>query len=156
MTADERAATEDEAAETRREVVHATGHENVTAEHASTFEVTTDDWLTPAGDCILAVDADRAPADFSEDFRTALQDVDATVRVTLEVDDASVTFEGRGHPDLALTDDRSMVGRTSTHVDDRTIMHAADGAAESVDRDVVDALAAGADVRVVLEVEPAT
>jgi len=143
----------DDAATTRREVVHATGHEHVSAEHASTFEVTTDDWLTPAGDCILAVDADRAPADFDDSFRDAVQDADATVRVTLEVDGLTTTFEGRGHPDLALTDDRSMVGRTSTHVDDRTIMLAADGAAEAVDRDVVDALADGADVRVVLEAE---
>ncbi|WP_323675025.1 DUF371 domain-containing protein [Halorubellus sp. PRR65] len=141
----------DDAATTHREVVHATGHEHVSAEHASTFEVTTDDWLTPAGDCILAVDADRAPADFSDAFRDAVQDADATVTMTLEVDDSTATFEGRGHPGLALTDDRSMVGRTSTHVDDRTIMLEADGAAESVDRDVVDALADGADVRVVLE-----
>ena len=144
----------DDASTTRREVVHATGHEHVRAEHASTFEVTTDDWLTPAGDCILAVDADRAPADFDDSFRDAVQDADATVRVSLEVDGTRTTFEGRGHPDLVLTDDRSMVGRTSTHVDDRTVMLAADGAAESVDRDVVDALADGADVRVVLEVDP--
>ena len=142
----------DDAQGTHREVVHATGHEHVTAEHASTFEVTTDDWLTPAGDCILAVDADRSPADFSDAFRDAVQDAAATITMTLEVDDATATFEGRGHPELALTDDRSMVGRTSTHVDDRTIMLEADGAAESVDRDVVDALADGADVRVVLEV----
>jgi len=46
------------------EVVCARGHEHVSATHASTFEVTTDDWLTPAGDCILAVEADRAPRDF--------------------------------------------------------------------------------------------
>jgi hypothetical protein len=143
----------DDAAATQREVVHATGHEHVSAEHASTFEVTTDDWLTPAGDCILAVDADRAPADFDASFRDAVQDETATVRMTLEVDGETTTFEGRGHPDLALMDDGSMVGRTSTHVDDRTIMLSAEGAAASVDRDVVEALAEGADVRVVLEVE---
>jgi hypothetical protein len=138
-----------------REVVHATGHEHVSAEHASTFEVTTDDWLTPAGDCILAVDADRSPADFSEDFRVAARNEDATITFTLEVEDAdAVTVTGSGHPDLEFSDDRSMVGRTSTYVDDRTIMVDADGAAESIDRDVVAALADGADARVVLEVDP--
>ena len=45
------------------QVVRAGGHENVTAEHGSTFEVTSDDWMTPAGDCILAVEADAVPAD---------------------------------------------------------------------------------------------
>jgi len=62
------------------EVIHARGHENVSAEHASTFEVTTDDFLTAAGDCILAIDADRAPADFDPDFVAACRDADATRR----------------------------------------------------------------------------
>ena len=48
--------------------VHASGHENVSATHGSTFEVTSDDWLTPAGDCILAVEADAVPAAFDDDF----------------------------------------------------------------------------------------
>jgi len=43
------------------EVIRARGHENVQSTHASTFEVTSDDWLTPAGDCILAIEADRTP-----------------------------------------------------------------------------------------------
>jgi len=137
-----------------REVVHATGHEHVSAEHASTFEVTTDDWLTPAGDCILAVDADRAPADFDDEFRDAARDADATIRVTLEVDDHEHVIEGGGHPDLALSSDRSMVGRTSTYVDDRTLCVDADAAAADVPRELVDALENGADVRVVVDVSP--
>jgi len=144
----------DPADDVHREVVHATGHENVTAEHESTFEVTTDDWLTPAGDCILAVDADRTPADFDDEFRTAARDPDATIRFTLDVADHEHVVTGRGHSELEYTNDRSMVGRTSTYVDDRTIMVDADAAAETIDRDVVDALAAGADARIVLEIEP--
>lgn len=65
------------------EIIHARGHEHVTAEHSSTFEVTTDDFLTPAGDCILAIEADRAPADFDPDFIAACQDREATITVTI-------------------------------------------------------------------------
>ncbi|MFC6725455.1 DUF371 domain-containing protein, partial [Halobium palmae] len=63
------------------EVIHARGHEHVSAEHASTFEVTSDDWLTPAGDCILAVEADRVPADFDAKFVDACRDADARIAV---------------------------------------------------------------------------
>ena len=59
----------DESADDLVEVVRARGHENVTAEHVSTLEFTSDDFLTPAGDCILAVEADRVPADFDDAFR---------------------------------------------------------------------------------------
>jgi hypothetical protein len=194
-----------------REVVHARGHEHVSGTHASTLEVTSDDWLTPAGDCILAIDADRTPADFAPEFRDAARDPDATITCTITVDNddetaecdaetagndgetaesadettvsdgetagkdaepavndaeaagtdagsesteaLSATVTGRGHPDLELKSDRSMVARTSTYVDDRTIMVDADAAAADVARDLVRALADGAACRVVLAVD---
>lgn len=140
------------------EIVRATGHEHVTAEHASTFELTTDDWLTPAGDCIVGVEADRTPRDFSAAFREACRDADATIEATLVVDAGdethSETIAGRGDPDLTLLDDRSMVGRTSDYTDDeRTIFVDADGAAADLSRDLVDALAAGAPVALRLDVD---
>jgi hypothetical protein len=141
---------------TLREVVRARGHENVAATHASTFEVSTDDFLTPAGDCILAVEADRAPADFDPAFVDACKGHDATVTATVVVEDGDGTLEdsvtGRGHPDLTFESDRSAVGRTSDYVDGRTVMVGADFAAEGFDRDLVTALADGASLELILEV----
>jgi hypothetical protein len=141
---------------TLREVVRARGHENVSAEHASTFEVTTDDFLTPAGDCILAIEADRAPAEFAPEFVDACRDSEATVTATVVVEDGGETYEdsvtGRGDPELSFESERSAVGRTSDYVDDRTVMLGAEFAAEGFDRDLVDALADGADCELVLEV----
>ena len=134
------------------ERLHAEGHEHVTAAHGSTFEFTTDDYLTPAGDCILGIEADVAPADFSEDFVAACQDADATITATMVAGDHSVTITGRGDSELTFQNERSMVGRTSTYVDDRTIMVEADGAAADVDRELVEALADGAALEVTLTV----
>ncbi|MGQ4557000.1 DUF371 domain-containing protein [Halobellus sp. GM3] len=141
-----------------REVVHARGHENVSAEHASTFEVTSDDWLTPAGDCILAVEADRVPADFEDAFVEACRDPGATIRAVLTVtseggETHAQTVTGRGHPDLTFENERSHVGRTSDYVDDRTVLVGADAAAGDLDRDLVDALAEGAALRLELVVD---
>jgi hypothetical protein len=148
------------------EVVRATGHEHVTAEHASTFELTADDWLTPAGDCIVGVEADRTPRDFSAGFREACRDASATITATIAVGDpgdetvdlAAPAYVGeivgRGDPGLALLDDRSTVGRTSDYTDDeRTVLVDGDGAAADLDRDLVDALADGAPIALRLAVE---
>lgn len=138
----------------REETVTARGHEHVTARHASTFEVTTDEFLTPAGDCILAVGADRAPADFDRDFVAACRDPAATLTATLRAGDHAATVAGRGHPDLTFDDDRSLVCRTSDYVDGRTVLVRADAAAGDLDRDLVAALADGAALTLTLRVEP--
>jgi len=141
---------------TLEEVVRAQGHENVSGEHASTLEVTSDDFLTPAGDCILAIEADRVPAEFDDEFVTACQDADATISATIEAGEQTVTVTGTGHPDLTFENDRSHVLRTSDYVDDRTVMVNADAAAGDVDRDLVDALADGADATLTLAVKPSS
>lgn len=140
------------------EVVRARGHEHVSATHASTLEVTTDDWLTPAGDCILAVEADRAPRDFSPAFREACATPEATITATLTVEGPEATHTetivGRGDPGLDLLDDRSMVARMSEYTDDaRTILVGADAAAADLDRDLIGALVEGAPVELRLSVE---
>lgn len=134
-------------------VVDAHGHEHVTAQHASTLELTSDDFLTPAGDCILGIEADRTPADFDPDFVAACRDADATITATFEAGDHTETVRGRGHPDLGFANDRSLVCRTSEYVDDRTVMVDADAAAADLDRDLVAALAEGADLQATFRVE---
>jgi hypothetical protein len=135
------------------EIVCAHGHEHVCADHESTFEVTTDDWLTPAGDCILAIEADRAPASFDTSFVEACRDADATITATISVDTHTQTVTGSGHPELSFESDRSLVCRTSDYVDDRTVMVNADTAAADVDPELVDALTTGADLELRLTVE---
>ena len=129
-----------------QETVRCRGHENVRAEHASTLEVTTDDWLTPAGDCIVGVAADRAPAEFDPAFVDACRDPAATVTLTLAAAGQEAVVTGRGDPDLTFDSDRSAVVRTSEYVDDRTVMVGADAAAANLDRELVAALADGADL----------
>ncbi|GAA0456330.1 DUF371 domain-containing protein [Halococcus dombrowskii] len=133
--------------------VRAHGHENVTARHASTLELTRDDYLTPAGDCILGIEADRTPADFDRAFVAACQDGEATITLTLDAGDHTETVTGRGHPELEFTNDRSLVCRTSDYVDDRTVMVGADKAAADLDRAFVDALADGVEITAVFRVE---
>ena len=131
----------------------AVGHEHVAATHASTFEVTTDDFLTPAGDCSLGVRADRAPAAFDPAFVERCRDAVATIEATVRAGDHAVTVTGRGDPSLTFESDRALVGRTSGYVDDRTVMVGADAAAADLPRALVAALADGAALELVLAVD---
>ncbi|MFB6202084.1 MAG: DUF371 domain-containing protein [Halorhabdus sp.] len=135
------------------ERIRATGHEHVTAGHESTLELTSDDYLTPAGDCIVGIEADRVPAEFDVAFVEACQDYATTITATLSTSEHEVEITGRGHPELSFDSGRSLVIRTSEYVDDRTVMIDADTAAADLDRDLVDALAAGASVTMGLAVE---
>jgi len=133
--------------------VRAVGHEHVAAEHTSTLELTSDDWLTPAGDCIVGVEADPVPEAFDPEFVEACRSRGATIAATLCVGGHEQTVTGSGHPELSFDNDRSMVLRTSDYVDDRTVMVDADTAAAGIDRGIVDALAAGAELDCLFAVE---
>ncbi|MFB6126773.1 MAG: DUF371 domain-containing protein, partial [Halolamina sp.] len=99
------------------------------------------DWLTPAGDCIVGVEADRAPAAFDPAFVAACQSRSATIEATVVAEAGSrraeETVVGRGHPELTFENERSLVARTSTYVDDRTVLVDADRAAADFDRKLV-------------------
>ena len=133
--------------------VRAVGHEHVTAQHTSTLELTSDDWLTPAGDCIVGLEATAVPADFDDAFVEACRSPGAELTATLRVDGDEQVIEGRGDPALTFEDDRSMVLRTSEYVDDRTVMIDADTAAAGLDRDIVGRLAAGGELECLFTVE---
>ena len=126
------------------ELVRARGHEHVSARHASTLELTSDDYLTPAGDCILGIEADRTPADFDPGFVDACRNAESRITATLAAGGHSQTVRGRGHPALTFESSRSLVCRTSEHVDARTVMVGADRAAGDLDRALVTALTDGA------------
>ena len=136
-----------------KEIIRAKGHENVSAAHASTFEITTDDWLTPAGDCILGVEADRAPADFDPEFVSVCRDSEATITMTFEADGYTENVVGTGHPDLSFESEQSMVGRTRDYVDERTFVVGTEKAANGFDRELVGALSAGATLTATIRVE---
>jgi hypothetical protein len=135
------------------ETITASGHENVSGEHASTLEVTSDDFLTPAGDCILGIEADRVPAEFEPDFVDACRDEEARILIELDAGGYTDRVVARGDPELSFESDRSAVVRTSDYVDERTVAVGADSSAADIDRDLVDALASGAPLEVTLTVE---
>jgi len=122
-----------------RELVRFRGHPEVRASHRTTLELTTHDHLTPRGDCIIGVSADKGPAGLSESFRRALR---ASVRITfiIEVDGVSFSFRAMGDPELRLTSPAEMVIRKSDYVCGRTLAVRSEAAAIDLPRAMVSSL----------------
>lgn len=105
------------------------GHSNIRARHRTTLMVTRDPELTPRGDCIVAVGAEKGLADLNPGLREAARSREARITLTLEAGGYIFTVSGRGDPRLTLTHPSDMVARKSRYICPRTLMIEADKAA---------------------------
>ncbi|NJE05015.1 DUF371 domain-containing protein [Thermococcus sp. M36] len=122
-----------------REVIRCRGHKNVRATHKSTLEFTKEDYLTPRGDCILCVSADRGINDFSKEFKKALKS-GKRLLIRIRVGDLVDEVLAEGSSDLILDHEYSMVVRKSTYIDARTLAVRANKAARDINREIVELL----------------
>ncbi len=134
-----------------RETVRASGHPNISARHRTTAEITKEGFLTPAGDCIIGIRADRSLPELSDSLKDSLRR-GAGLRIILECNGARDTITARGDPRLTLKDSTSMVIRKSSFVCPRTLCVRADKAAADLDRKLVKELRKGEELKAMLEV----
>ncbi len=121
------------------ETITAKGHALVKGTHKTTIEITKEPNLTPRGDCIIGVSADKACADLSDALKDALK-TNAKFKVTFKVEDLEDSLTGYGSPDLKLTNAHDIVIRKSSYLDNRTILIKADKACTDLSREFVNKL----------------
>jgi hypothetical protein len=88
------------------------------------------------GDCVIAVGADKAPADLGGEFKEKLRNSNARLTITIEADGITEQLHAWGSPNLLLTHCSDMVVRRSTYVDSRTLAINADKAARDLSREL--------------------
>ena len=135
------------------EIIHCHGHKNIRGLHKTTFEITKETKLSPQGDCIIAVGADKGAADLSPEFRQAIADDTAVLSTTLTCGELSVTIISQGASGITLTHPTDLVWRRSCFVCPRTIAVYSDHTASLLPRDLVAALQREAELTVRLTVE---
>jgi uncharacterized protein len=116
------------------------GHPMVSATHARTIEITTEEHLTARGDCIVGVGAAKGVAQLSPAIKRALRSDGSRVRLTIVAPGGTFSFTARGSKDLPLDDPRDMVIRTSGFVCGRTLAVGADASAMELPRELVRSL----------------
>jgi len=119
------------------EVIQASGHPKIRANHPTTLEITREGHLTERGDCIIATSASKGCADLSTGFSKLVKNDETRVTLTIEAANRTETIRGRGNTKLTLGHPNDLVARKSNYVCQRTIMILADKSALDLDRDFV-------------------
>jgi hypothetical protein len=122
------------------ETIFAKGHRNIQATHKSTFEITEEEDLSSEGDCVIAVSADKAPADLSAEFKRALRRKDAEFAILIEAGEIADVVNALGSPNLILSHPSEMVVRKSSYISDRTLAVRADKSALELSRKLIEKL----------------
>ena len=121
----------------KTEIITAYGHELIRATHETTFEITKEKSLTPRGDCIIAVRADKSVADLSREFKDLMKKRGAEITIIIESDGGKEIIKAHGDPRLTLSHPRDIVIRKSVYVCDRTLAIKADKAAKDLSRKLI-------------------
>lgn len=125
------------------DLIKAEGHANVRATHKTTIEVTKDEYLTPRGDCIVGIRADKALSELDPGLRSIISKDGSIVIVIFSVGDYFDYVVGMGSSRLTLSSDEKLIIRRSEYVDDATLMIRASKAAAGLSRELVDRLKRG-------------
>ncbi len=120
------------------EIVEFKGHENVRATHETTFEITREDYLTPRGDCIIGVSANKALADFSDEFKEYARNDDTKLIIVLISEKGNYdVIEAFGSNRLTYEDNTRIIVRRSNYVSANTAAIKASKAAKDLNRKLI-------------------
>lgn len=96
--------------------------------------------LSKAGDCVVAVAADKALSDLNAEFKEKLKKPNAKLTILIEVGGLTQQVNASGSPRLVLTSPIDMVVRKSDYASDRTLAVHADKSASDLPRGFVEKL----------------
>jgi len=109
----------------------------VRAVHPTTIEVTTEDHLTPRGDCIVGVGASSGCAQLDAHLKEGLRRKGSRVTIRIFVGPHTFEMNAEGDPRLELSHPKDIVIRKSDYISDRTLAVHADAAARDIPREIV-------------------
>jgi hypothetical protein len=122
------------------EKINAFGHPNIQAIHPTTLMITKDEQLSRAGDCVVAIAADKAVADLNLDFKEALRKPNNRLVITIKVGEDQTQVHAYGSPKLSLSNSNDIVIRKSDFISDRTLAIRANKSSSDLDRGFVKSL----------------
>jgi hypothetical protein len=113
------------------------GHPNIRSLHAKTIEITKDEHLTPRGDCIIGVKANKACADLDQSLKHRLRSNSSVVKIEIIVGDESFLISGRGDERLSILNAHDIVVRKTNFVCPRTMSVLCNKASSDMPRKLV-------------------
>ena len=116
--------------------ITARGHPNVLGTHRTTIEITTEDFLTTNGNCIIGVMSSKSVNDFNPKLKEAIQNGNK-IEIEMIAGPFREIINGIGHKDLTLSNEISMVFRLSEFISDRTALIGCSKSSIELDRNFI-------------------
>ncbi len=113
------------------------GHPNIRSLHRKSIEITKDSYLTPRGDCIIGIRANKACADLDESIIRGLKSSSAIVEMEVIIGNESFLIKGRGDERVSMLNSHDIVLRRTNFVCPRTMSVLCDKASSDVPRELV-------------------
>lgn len=134
----------------QKEEIVAYGHPDITAQDNESIRITKSNEIK--SDCI-AVKANKACRDLSEEFKTALKTA-RKIKITIEAGDIKDELIAYGSPALKLIDEKDVIIRKNDFIDKATLAILADKAANELKKDLVEMLKSeDTKVKITLEIK---
>ena len=121
------------------EEIIAQGHPNVLGTHRTTIEITTEDFLTTNGNCIIGVMSSKSVNDYNPKLKEAIQN-GSKIEIEMVTGPFRENITGVGHKDLTLSNTVSMVFRLSEFISDRTALIGCSKSSIELDRNFINYL----------------
>ncbi len=122
------------------DVLYAKGHPNIKATHKTTLEITKEEYVTPRGDCIIAINATKAVKELDPVLKSIIRRNDAIIIVVLETDNLKDVVLAMGSQELLLSSDNKIIIRKSTYIEPATLGIRSNKAARDIDRRLIERL----------------
>lgn len=119
--------------------IFANGHPNVLGTHRTTIEITTEDFLTFRGNCIIGISSSKSVKDFNLELKEAIQK-GHHIEVEFIAGPYKELIIGDGNKNLTLTNSISMVFRLSEYISNRTALINCSKSSIELDRNLINYL----------------
>jgi hypothetical protein len=116
------------------------GHENIQSLHPRTIEITKDKFLTPNGDCIIGINANKGCIDISPRIKDKIACEGSRIYIEIIVEPFSFEIIANGSSNLTLQHSHDIVIRKSMFICHRTLGLSCNFAASDIPRKIIDLL----------------
>ncbi len=122
------------------ETVSASGSHGIIATCTHSIGLTKSESVHADGkDCMIGVKADKSCKELGDEFRDSLKG-GRKVKITIEADGVSDSFEAFGSPALSVSDEEGMVIRKDDFIDDKVVAIMADKSASDLSKELIEKL----------------
>jgi uncharacterized protein len=113
------------------------GHPNVLATHGRTIEITKDNYLTPDGNCIIGIKANKACNNLNPALQRLIISDNTQIKIQIIVGNDTFQINGFGNSKLTLRNTHDIVIRMSNFICPRTLSVKCDKASIHIPREIV-------------------